>query len=80
MAWVAAVDFYDLKDDKFMYRAGEKYPRPGLSVSQERAAELAGRSNRAGIPLIKYVDEPAQAPEPVPEKSKTTRKRVKKDA
>ena len=76
MRYVAAVNFYDLQDGNRKYRAGEEFPRLGLSVSEERLAELAGSGNRAGYPLIK-----ADGAEEAPEKPKRApRKRVKGDA
>lgn len=45
--------FEDLQDGSYPYRAGMKYPRPGLAVSEERITELSGPDNRRGIPLIK---------------------------
>ena len=81
MGYVAAVKFCDLQDGKRRYMAGEKYPRPGLTVTDERLAELAGSDNRAGYPLIKK-DGVEEAPEkPATEKPKRApRKRVKGDA
>lgn len=48
----AAVAFADLQDGNRKYVAGEKYPRDGLIVSDERIKELAGSNNRMGYPLI----------------------------
>lgn len=83
MSWQATVDFVDLQDGRRLYRAGETYPRDGLSPSAERIAELAGRDNRMGYPLIREVlTEPAEKPvNPVeePKRKRAPRKRVKKD-
>jgi hypothetical protein len=60
--------FVDLQDSNHPYNAGDVFPRPGLSVTEERFAELAGSENKQGVPLIKYVEK------------KTTAKRAKKTA
>lgn len=57
----AIIDFNDLQDGEYCYRAGEVYPRPGLAVTPERIAELAGSDNRMGYPLI-VADKPKRAP------------------
>lgn len=50
--------FADLQDNNRIYEAGDDYPRPGLDVTPERLAELAGSDNRTGKPLIVDVDAP----------------------
>ena len=45
--------FEDLQDNNRPYNAGDIFPREGLSVSEERLAELAGSDNKQGVPLIK---------------------------
>ena len=82
MAYRAAIDFADLQDGRWLYHAGDPYPRDGLTVSPKRIAELAGSDNLAGKPLIVAVAEPAReepAPaEPVEEpKKRAPRKRGK---
>ena len=47
--------FVDLQDNNFEYNAGDTFPRPGLVVSEERLAELAGSENKQGVPLIQLV-------------------------
>ena len=59
--YVAAVQFVDLQDG-YRYAAGEKFPREGLYVSNERIAELAGSNNRMGYPLIKQVVKAVESP------------------
>ena len=59
----AAVAFADLQDGNRRYQAGEKFPRDGLVVSDERIAELAGSNNRMGFPLIVEVAEFQKASE-----------------
>lgn len=47
--------FADLQDEGYIYEAGDTFPRPDFDVTDERIAELAGRNNRAGYPLIAAV-------------------------
>lgn len=49
--------FKDLKDDNFVYEAGDKFPRKGKRVSKARIAELAGSDNKRGRPVIEEVEE-----------------------
>ena len=51
--------FTDLQDANHPYNIGDTYPRNGLTVTAERIAELAGKSNLRGIPLIEEVQEKA---------------------
>ena len=51
--------FTDLQDANYPYNVGDTYPRNGLTVTAERIAELAGKSNLRGIPLIEEVREKA---------------------
>jgi hypothetical protein len=50
--------FTDLQDNDFAYEAGDIFPRKGLKVTDERIAELAGKDNQGGEPLIKKVTAP----------------------
>lgn len=45
-------DFADLQDHEYIYHAGDEFPRFGVSVSDERIAELSSWSNKIGRPLI----------------------------
>ena len=45
--------FYDLQDESHCYNVGDKYPRKGYKVTDERIAELAGNTNKLGVSLIK---------------------------
>ena len=54
----AIIDFNDLQDGEYCYRAGDVFPRSGKRASAARLAELAGNDNRMGFPLIEAVDEP----------------------
>lgn len=57
--------FHDLQDVKktkngdvyFEYKVGDTYPRNGLDPSEERIAELAGKNNKQGTPLIELVED-----------------------
>ena len=69
MIYRALIRFCDRQDDMFMYEAGETYPRPGLDVTPERIAELAGSDNRMGYPLIKAVESPVEPSDEVEEET-----------
>lgn len=57
--------FHDLQDSKktksgevyYEYKVGDTYPRKGLEPSKDRIAELAGKNNKQGTPLIKLVED-----------------------
>lgn len=44
--------FTDLQDNSKPYNVGDVYPRKGLTVSDERIAELASSNNKQNTPLI----------------------------
>lgn len=50
--------FTDLQDNNYPYEVGSTYPRKGLSVTEERIAELSGSNNRQRTALIEEVGEP----------------------
>lgn len=52
MAYTVLFDFSDMRDNHFVYRKGDTYPREGLAPSPDRIAELSGTKNRMGIALI----------------------------
>lgn len=60
MSYIVLTRFADLQDGNRIYEAGDNYPRPGIDVSPERLAELAGSDNRIGKPLIVDVDAPCK--------------------
>lgn len=62
MSYIVIERFADLQDDNRIYEAGDTYPHPGLDVSPERLAELAGSDNRVGRPLIEAVEGGSDAP------------------
>ena len=49
--------FTDLQDNDRPYNVGDIYPRDGVTVTDERIAELAGSDNKQGVPLIRFVKE-----------------------
>ena len=77
MAYKVIGEFADLQDNRWLYRAGETYPRDGHTVSDERITELAGSDNRAGKPLIALVK--AKTAKPEPKATKPAKKRVRKN-
>lgn len=52
MGHIVVRDFTDLEDNRHIYRAGDKFPRAGVSVSEERVASLASKNNARGEALI----------------------------
>lgn len=80
MGYIAKVTFADLEDGKRIYLAGAKYPRDGLTVSDERLARLSGSDNLMGYPLIERVPDEESKPKEAPTSKTVSRKRVKKDA
>lgn len=51
------IDFFtDLRDYDHPYNVGDEFPRHGVTVSEERLAELSSDKNRQGRPLIKAVE------------------------
>ena len=47
--------FSDLQDDGSAYNVGDEFPHKGMTVTNERIAELTGRENKQGVPLIAEV-------------------------
>ena len=47
--------FNDLQDDGYAYNVGDEFPHTGMTVTKERIAELTGRENKQGVPLIAEV-------------------------
>ena len=52
--------FADLKDNGYVYRVGDIYPRKG-EPDKERVLELSGHNNKCGMPLIEDVEPVADA-------------------
>lgn len=55
--------FTDLQDKEYAYQVGDKYPREGLSPTDERITELSSNRNKQGVPLIEAVAEAVEFPE-----------------
>lgn len=47
--------FVDIQDGFYSYNEGDTYPRKGYKPTAERIAELSGKKNLQGQPLIKKV-------------------------
>ena len=58
------IDFADKEDGYREYKAGDVYPRTGLTPSADRVKELRGSDNALGASIIK----------PIPAKKKTQKK------
>lgn len=48
--------FTDLRDYDHPYNVGDEFPRQGVTVSEERLAELSSRKNKQRRPLIRAVE------------------------
>lgn len=48
--------FTDLQDNRHAYKAGDIFPREGMTVSQDRLDELSSSNNRQHRPLIEAVE------------------------
>ena len=46
------ITFADLHDDKYIYHAGEDYPREGYTPEEARISELSGYDNAFKAPII----------------------------
>ena len=57
MKYKVLIDFSDLKDDGYVYRAGDEYPRKGKRPAKTRIKELASTLNKRGEALIEAIDE-----------------------
>lgn len=68
--------FTDLHDNDHPYNVGDIFPRSGVTVSDERLAELAGSNNKRGEPLIALAEE-AQNDE-APKKKAPAKRTAKK--
>lgn len=52
--------FTDLNDNNHAYHTGDKFPRDGVVVSDDRIKELSGNGNKLGIALIKAIGAKAE--------------------
>lgn len=46
------LNFADLQDNKYIYLAGDTYPREGYTPEKARIAELSGSENAFKAPII----------------------------
>lgn len=53
--------FTDLQDNRHPYSPGDKFPRDGMVVTENRLRELSGNGNRQRKPLIKKIQEAGNA-------------------
>lgn len=56
MMYTVVKDFTDVKDNRHVYRTGDKFPRDGAVADDKRVAELASVNNARGEVLIKVVE------------------------
>lgn len=49
--------FTDLQDFNHPYKVGDKFPRLGVNVTEDRLKELSSKNNKQGKPLIKKIEE-----------------------
>lgn len=62
MAYRTIKHFTDQQDDGHPYKEGDPYPRAGAKATKKRIAELSGKNNKQGTPLIEeIVDFPTRA-------------------
>lgn len=54
--------FTDLQDSNHAYNVGDTFPRDGVTVTDARLEELAGRNNKRGCPLIALVEDAPKKP------------------
>ena len=50
--------FTDLQDNNHPYQVGDKFPRQGAVVSEDRLKALSSKNNKLGKVLIELVSEP----------------------
>lgn len=55
MAYRVIKEFRDIPDGWHLYKVGDKYPRDGVKVSDERIALFASDRNNTGAVLIEKV-------------------------
>ena len=56
MAYKVIKLFTDLHDNDYLYNVGDPFPRTGISVTEERIAELPRSDNKQHTPLIEKVE------------------------
>jgi hypothetical protein len=71
--------FTDLQDNRYVYNVDDTYPREGIEPTESRIAELSGKFNKQGVPLIEAVEETAEGvTEDIPEAEETEEDKPKK--
>ena len=55
MEYKVLIAFTDSKDNRYVYQSGDTYPHSGYVPTKERIAELSGKNNTFGTPLIELV-------------------------
>lgn len=79
MKYIVLKVFTDNQDGGRLYHEGEAYPREGLEPTEERIAELSGKNNKRGIPLITATAEPEEVrAEDAKAKGKAAKRRDKR--
>ena len=53
MSYEVIVSFADMEDGYFGYKAGDVYPREGMTPTNERIKALSSAKNKRGVALIK---------------------------
>lgn len=81
MKFISLTKWRDLTD-RHLYSEGDAFPHDGRAISPERISELETGRNRAGLALIRAVedasDKQATGNAEAPEKPKTARKTARK--
>jgi hypothetical protein len=72
--------FTDLQDNRYVYNVDDTYPREGIEPTESRIAELSGKFNKQGVPLIEVVEETAEETEDIPEAEEAEEDKPKKRA
>ena len=70
MSYVVVREFADKEDDYHVYKAGDKFPRSGKTVGQQRLNVLLSDANDLHIPLILKEIEPETPVQPQKAKKK----------
>ena len=77
MKYISATTWRDLSDGH-LYHEGDLFPFDGRVIEEERLRELGNANNRAGLVLVRAVDEPKAEPkEKEPEKAPEAQKKPK---
>ena len=61
MKYISATTWRDLSDGH-LYHEGDLFPFDGRVIEEERLRELGNANNRAGLVLVRAVDEPKAEP------------------